>query len=104
MSTKHQRLFTSFLLAACIFMSACSTTSVNGKPGLLNIQEQGSFAVGGTVITNSGTFDPVGTGFWFSRSARHCGWNHDVCRGSEVKTPCCYRLGPYSSRFYVHFA
>ena len=59
MSTKHQKLFTTFLLAACIFMSACSTTSVNGKPGLLNIQEQGSFAVGGTVITNSGTFDPV---------------------------------------------
>ena len=59
MSTKHQRILTTFLLAACIFMSACSTTTVNNKPGLLSIQEQGSFAVGGTVITNSGTFDPV---------------------------------------------
>ena len=59
MSTKHQRILTTFLLAVCIFMSACSTTSVNGKPGLLNIQEQGSFAVGGTVITNAGVFDPV---------------------------------------------
>ena len=30
----------------------------NGKPEPLVIQEQGSFAVGGTVITNPGTFDP----------------------------------------------
>ena len=29
-----------------------------GKPGPLVIQDQGSFAVGGTVITNPGTFDP----------------------------------------------
>src|SRR5438105_4684192 len=28
------------------------------KPGPLMIQDQGSFAVGGTVISNSGTFDP----------------------------------------------
>jgi len=59
MSKLHQRLFFTLLLLTCIFMSACSTTTVNGKPGLLRIQEQGSFAVGGTVITNSGTFDPV---------------------------------------------
>ena len=30
----------------------------DGKPAPLVIQEQGSFAVGGTVITNPGTFDP----------------------------------------------
>ena len=36
-----------------------SVVSRNGKPGPLIIQEQGSFAVGGTVITNPGTFDPV---------------------------------------------
>jgi pimeloyl-ACP methyl ester carboxylesterase len=30
----------------------------NGKPEPLIIQEQGSFAVGGTVISNPGTFDP----------------------------------------------
>jgi ABC-type transport system substrate-binding protein len=30
----------------------------DGKPAPLAIQEQGSFAVGGTVITNPGTFDP----------------------------------------------
>jgi len=33
--------------------------SRNSKPGPLIIQEQGSFAVGGTVLTNPGTFDPV---------------------------------------------
>ncbi len=31
----------------------------NGKSAPLIIQEQGSFAVGGTVFTNPGTFDPV---------------------------------------------
>ncbi len=36
-----------------------SVVSRNGKPGPLIIQEQGSFAVGGTVLTNPGTFDPV---------------------------------------------
>lgn len=30
----------------------------NGNPAPLIIQEQGSFAVGGTVISNPGTFDP----------------------------------------------
>jgi hypothetical protein len=36
-----------------------SVVSGNSKPGPLIIQEQGSFAVGGTVLTNPGTFDPV---------------------------------------------
>jgi len=36
-----------------------SVVSRNGKPGPLIIQEQGSFAVGGTVLTNPGTFDPA---------------------------------------------
>ncbi len=31
----------------------------NGRPAPLIIQEQGSFAVGGTVVTNPGTFDPT---------------------------------------------
>jgi len=53
-----QILFVPFLLTACFFVVACSTPSVNSKPGPLSIQEQGSFAVGGTVITNPGTFDP----------------------------------------------
>ncbi len=59
MSSKHQKLFTIFLVIASILMSACFTTAANSKPGLLSIQEQGSFAVGGTVITNPGNFDSV---------------------------------------------
>jgi hypothetical protein len=38
--------------------SACGTSGENGQSDPLIIQEQGSFAVGGTVITNPGTFDP----------------------------------------------
>jgi pimeloyl-ACP methyl ester carboxylesterase len=34
-------------------------TAKNGKPKPLIIQDQGSFAVGGTVISNPGTFDPL---------------------------------------------
>lgn len=34
-------------------------TGGNGKPAPLIIQKQGSFAVGGTVFTSPGTFDPV---------------------------------------------
>jgi pimeloyl-ACP methyl ester carboxylesterase len=36
-----------------------SRAAENGKPKPLIIQEQGSFAVGGTVISNPGTFDPI---------------------------------------------
>ena len=37
-----------------VFISSC----VSNK-GLLIIKEQGSFAVGGSVIKNEGTFDPI---------------------------------------------
>jgi hypothetical protein len=60
MSTKHGKSFIAFILIlVSIFVSACATAYVNGKPAPLIIQEQGSFAVGGTVITSPGTFDPV---------------------------------------------
>jgi len=59
MSKIHQRIFYILLLLTCIFMSACSTTTINSKLGYLRIQKQGSFTVGGTVITNPGTFDPA---------------------------------------------
>jgi hypothetical protein len=42
-------------LAIILFFTACS---VNTK-GLLRIKEQGSFAIGGTVIKNEGIFDPI---------------------------------------------
>ncbi|MFN8354055.1 MAG: alpha/beta fold hydrolase [Spirosomataceae bacterium] len=43
------------LVVLCVLFSAC----VSNKKGLLVIKEQGSFAVGGTVIKNEGTFDPI---------------------------------------------
>ncbi len=42
-----------------VSLSACAIADRSGKPAPLIIQEQGSFAVGGTVVTNPGTFDPV---------------------------------------------
>jgi hypothetical protein len=47
------------LIAPISFIASRAVVSGNGKPGPLIIQEQGSFAVGGTVVTNPGTFDPV---------------------------------------------
>jgi hypothetical protein len=48
-------LFTTVL----ILFAGCASTKDNNGNGQLIIQEQGSFAVGGTVITNPGTFDPI---------------------------------------------
>jgi len=45
---------------AALFIAACTTTSTSVPP--LTIQQQGSFAVGGTVITAPGTFDPIRQG------------------------------------------
>jgi len=39
-------------------VSTCTTNKVNCKSDPLRIQEQGSFAIGGTVIINPGTFNP----------------------------------------------
>jgi pimeloyl-ACP methyl ester carboxylesterase len=46
------------LLAAA--PASCATVNAGGTPGPapLVIREQGSFAAGGTVVTNAGTFDP----------------------------------------------
>lgn len=54
-----QKLFVTFLLPVFFMVTACSTAAVKGKPGSLIIQEQGSFTVGGAVVTSPGTFDPV---------------------------------------------
>jgi hypothetical protein len=60
MSTKQGKLFIAFtLLHVSILASSLAIADANSKPALLVIQEQGSFAVGGTVVTNPGTFDPV---------------------------------------------
>jgi pimeloyl-ACP methyl ester carboxylesterase len=60
MSTKHGKLFLGLILIlVSMLLSACAITGGNGKAVPLSIQEQGSFAVGGTVINNPGAFDPV---------------------------------------------
>jgi hypothetical protein len=59
MSPKPSRLSLAFLLiSAGMIASTSAVAAGDGKPAPLVIQEQGSFAVGGTVITNPGTFDP----------------------------------------------
>ncbi|MDR2037265.1 MAG: alpha/beta fold hydrolase [Bacteroidales bacterium] len=47
------------ILAICIMITVfgCNQQSPDNTTGLLVIKEQGSFAVGGTVIQNSGTYD-----------------------------------------------
>lgn len=60
MKTKFRKLMLALTLTLLsVSLSACSIAERSGKPELLVIQEQGSFAVGGTVITNPGTFDPL---------------------------------------------
>jgi len=59
MTTKYRKLFTALLLLfASIIALTCAIAGENNKPAPLIIQEQGSFAVGGTVIGNSDTYDP----------------------------------------------
>jgi hypothetical protein len=55
MNPRAQRLFTIFLL-----ISVTASAQTSGKRSLppLQIREQGSFAVGGTIINNPGKFDP----------------------------------------------
>jgi hypothetical protein len=45
-------------IAISILIAACASTKDSNSNGQLNIREQGSFTVGGTVITNPGAFDP----------------------------------------------
>ena len=47
------------LAAAAIIGTAHAADDAKARPAPLMIQEQGSFAVGGTVIRNPGTFDPA---------------------------------------------
>ncbi|HEX7906405.1 MAG TPA: hypothetical protein VF487_21170 [Chitinophagaceae bacterium] len=49
-------------IAVSILLTACATTKESMGNESLIIKEQGSFAVGGTVITNPGVFDPIKDG------------------------------------------
>jgi hypothetical protein len=59
MNSKCRNCFATILPALIgLSLTACAATGRGGKSAPMVIQEQGSFAVGGSVITNSGTFDP----------------------------------------------
>ena len=59
MRPKHRRASVALLLtSAAMLASACTMAGGNGKPAPLIIQEQGSFAVGGTVITTPALTTP----------------------------------------------
>src|SRR5437868_5299040 len=59
MSLKHRTLSGALLLATAGMIAAGNVMAEEtAKPPPLVIEEQGSFAVGGTVVTNPGTFDP----------------------------------------------
>lgn len=49
-------------ITASILMIACASIKESNSTGQLVIQQQGSFAVGGTVVTAPGTFDPIAHG------------------------------------------
>lgn len=52
-------MVTLMLTAVSVCITSCTAANRSGKAAPLVIQEQGSFAVGGSVITSPGTFDPV---------------------------------------------
>ena len=54
---RYQKLFSVLLLSVSIMGSGSAFAAENDKPKPLVIQEQGSFAVGGTVISNPGIYD-----------------------------------------------
>ena len=57
--------YTGFVLSSltvCHLFTACVSTKASTSNGVLVIQEQGSFAVGGIVITDPGVFDPIKDG------------------------------------------
>jgi hypothetical protein len=67
MQTTFEKLIVALtLMLVSVSLSACAFTQRNGKIEPMVIQEQGSFAVGGTVITAPGTFDPVKQGAYNS--------------------------------------
>jgi hypothetical protein len=62
-SGKHSSLVIAlWLIAGSLFTAAGAQDANKSKPEPLMIQEQGSFAVGGSVITAPGTFDPIKQG------------------------------------------
>lgn len=60
MIAKSQKLLVALVMALlAVSQTACDGTQHREGPKPMVIEEQGSFAVGGSVITTPGTFDPV---------------------------------------------
>lgn len=57
--SKAKGSLTVLSLTIAVLFSACAATKGSRSNGPLVIQRQGSFAVGGTVVTAPGTFDPI---------------------------------------------
>jgi hypothetical protein len=58
MASSSRNLCAALLVSATVMSGVNAMAEESAKPTPLAIQEQGSFAVGGTVITSPGTFDP----------------------------------------------
>ena len=61
-ATRTSRLARAWVLAVAVGCAAPTANRPSRTPAPLVIQEQGSFAVGGTVVTAPGTFDPITQG------------------------------------------
>ncbi len=48
-----------FAISTAVLLVGCATTKESTRKGLLTLTEQGSFAVGGTVVTAPGSFDLI---------------------------------------------
>lgn len=60
MNIKLRNLIITLVLSfVSVSFTACAANNFSGKTAPMVLQEQGSFAVGGSVITNPKTFDPV---------------------------------------------
>src|SRR3982751_6476146 len=60
--SNRKSFFVLWLIPALLFASASARQATNTKPEPLMIQEQGSFAVGGSVTPAPGTLDPTKQG------------------------------------------
>ena len=59
MARKHRKLANALLLVAAGIAAPHAMAAEATKPAPLVIQDQGSFAVGGTMTQGPGTFDPL---------------------------------------------
>ena len=57
-----QKILIFLLLYVAVLFTACSSTKQAANSKALIIKEQGSFAIGGSVVTNPGTFDAIKDG------------------------------------------